>query len=1204
MPRTPEQLEHAIANKIAQAIQTSPEDALLGFLDVDESTQQEILHFLKTRPSFVTINQYLRRYPALTSYALAVAAPIGLQDVEVGNGAVYGAWNASFGFFPSAAEREPLAVDFQLCLERLGLQAGTISPDHDFHWMGGCYLFHGAILPHYVEPLRSALNSVQKVRPLPDPDDAERATYFASHLAEKVHPTQTRLRKTLQSQVGSLLVRRLVRWHLTGDDSLFPAHIQPLLQEQRGRGVFLRSPFIQFDALEGQLQLVLPPQTPKVADANSRWVVAGQQFRATTERPPIPLDDLGIEASEFDVTLSRLKDDQEDLTHHLEAGISPNPGFRLFDASTGRERKIIPTGNCMVELNPEQTFFILPGSETEILSEHKEEQAGNWRFVQLKPAPGAPPLLLKSSGLLWSLKARVRPGLYFYRDEARMFRVSRQVDRADLDVCFGSTYGLTCAVPADAGESAKIHFSSRLSRAHDRVAALPNGHAQDGLVLSDASSLLNDWVQSLPAAVHAVALTLECDGIRISKDWFFWKGLNHISLYGDFHCDSLPANLTAHSGFQRTGQALVRPQKHGAKSMLTFASLGRLEAEKWDLPANRVGMTLISADGPRTELDPRDAVDVLINDPRTVQFHFGGLLPISLTCGAAILGDLSPGRPVISRFLASIMAEHGRVGMIKAQALVELPNNEPWTVLRWRTPLTATDCRQELGAENKVVWMVRKLSALEAHALRLNLWDIKAKIDGKDFECSLELPIPREENDTAEMELKPGFQCSLKRIQNHLIQVRLEFDRAELPGVAWAAQLECQLHEDAEWQPVMSREAFGRLAVVRMIFLGGAPAAEEAASAFTDLFWGKPLAPLPQNSPAWQLQGDSLDRWLQVTRWLTGCKYPTAVWKQNGYRLKSLCTRISAICFQQEGAAHPLWWSHAVEELQRHANDAQPVVMPCLLLANAIKMASTSFRRDDVPPPPESGLVSRAFYEAMVYQSRPETHALGYIRDACSSGRLDLDFLIHCSNFNQLTAGKQVELGKFNYRDWSNKLAEKINSQALTGDIADAPLLSPDHLVACLRKAKQRADVLLSITEQDYGHWLSSSIASLWSCSDRVMASIGGVLGHRLSGTPPEVLLRPLTQSELFLQDPKRKEFLAHLMASSCLLALLLRAKSAGLVSTTTMDGHLNGLLGQTAAQADSEEKLASQIALVAGTAPELLSFYLLCFTLALQPNS
>ena len=1204
MSAAPDQLEQALASKIAKSIQASPEDALLGFLDVDENAQQEVLQFLRNRPSFLSVSYYLKRYPALTCYGLAVAAPIGLQDDDVGGGAFYGAWQAAFGFFPPQGERESLAQRFLECLDQLGLPHGTIFTDHELHIRGGCYLFHGAILPHFVEPLRTALESAQKTKPLPDPDDADRARTFAMYLAEKVHPAQQRLRKTLQSPVGSFLVRRLVRWLLTRDDSLFPAHIKPLLQEQKGRGVFLRSPYIQFDETEGQLQLVLPAQTSSVADSNTRWLVAGQQYRASSERPSIPLEDLGIEGTEFDVTLAHLKDERENISYHLQAGIPVDHGFRIFDAATGKERKLGGVINHSIELTPGQIYLIVLDAAAEVKSDHAEEQAGDSRFIRIETTPVSEPVLVEHEGHLWTFKAKVRPGLYLSHVDDHVFRAVRSVEGTDVRVSYGGGPELTCAIPAKCETPASLHFSTKLDAGFNESVVCPSGSLREGFRLASAGELLKQWLAKLPPAVHAITVCLECDGSRMTQDLFHWKGLQRISSYGDFYCENLPSNLGPIKGFRIHEQALIRPRTRGGKAELAFTKLGRLDSERWEVPANRVRITVVSADGAPTELEEGSEVEVLSKDNRVVQFRTGGLLPVRLTCNGVSLGQISPDKPLVSRFLSTIAAEHGRTGFLKAEAMIDIPGDKTWTILNWRTPQTAKECRLEPSDGTQVVWLIRKVSVSGLAGLRVKLYDFASLIAGEEAESVVPLTIPTDAEANADVSMGKSFSCSIRRKPDNLAQVRFSFDRAEMRGSVWVTELECLLSDSNVWQPVMSRESHGRLAVTRLVFIGGTPVAGESSSVLADLFWGKPMEPLAANSEAWQLRSEQLGRWLDGVRWLLACKYPTPVWHQNGYRFKSLYQRLSAISLVQGEAEKKLWWAHAVQEIQKHADEDQPVIMPCLLLATSLKMASTSLKGCDLGTIASFGFVAKAFHEASLYECRGVASALGYVSQACADKRVDSVFLSQFTRWPQLMANQPVQLGDFRYNEWSNKLAEKCVGRALNNDGGDAEMMSVTHFISCLSKAKRRADVLLSVSEQDYGHWLSGPISHLWASGDKVLTSIRTILGGRLSGAPAEVLLRPLTQSDLMAHDLHRREFLCNLMGACCLIALVLRAKHAGIITNAQVSAHLQSLIATNLQASEVEEKVQAQVALIAGTAPELFSFYFLLFTLSIPPVS
>ena len=364
----PDDLERTLATKIDASLKSSPDDTLLGFLDVSEELQALVLGILSDCSGHYGLKKLLRSHPAIAVYGLAVAAPIGLADDEVGGSAFYEAWRAAFGVFPAAGEREPLAQAFIAALDRLGLPSGTISPEHEIHWHGGCYLFHAAILPHFVCPLQAALAAAQQLRPMPDLEDDEMSSAFAHLLAQNTAQAQQRLKRVLESKVGSFLVKRVVRWHLTRDDTLFPAHIRKFLVEQRGQVAFLSSPYVAFDEMAGRLQLVLPAQTPAVADAQTRWTVGALgPLRASSERPPIPLNEITSETT-FEVKLSQLRGDLRDITYQIESGFSAERGLRLFDATTGRERKA--ANDELVDLTPGQKYLVVFDYASSVESDH------------------------------------------------------------------------------------------------------------------------------------------------------------------------------------------------------------------------------------------------------------------------------------------------------------------------------------------------------------------------------------------------------------------------------------------------------------------------------------------------------------------------------------------------------------------------------------------------------------------------------------------------------------------------------------------------------------------------------------------------------------------------------------------------------------------------------------------------------------------
>ncbi len=1193
---TPNGLEKLLAAKVARALHVSPEDTLLGFLDVDAETQELVLQFMEKHPFGASLEVQLRQYPATTAYGLAVAAAIGLQDAEIGHGAIYGAWDVAFGFTPSPGRRETLANEFNAALGRLGLQSGTLYPEERPHYLGGCYLFHGAILPHFVGPLRVALDQTIRTDPLPDPDDSKKVKEFAEKLANQVPRTLPKLVRTLRCSVGTFLVRRLVHWHLTGDDTLFPAHIRPLLEEERGRRVFVRAPYITLNLQHAQIELVLPAQNSSVADPQTRWKVPNlRAFRALQDRPAIPLSEFGATTGTFDIELSDLAGSLQDLAYTLQAGIPDDTGFRVFDAENRKERKISPDHHGTIELPPNHSYLILLATTGEIRSAHDSNPCGEWKVLRFDATPGAAPLVIVNGTKQWLFKAKVTQGLYLLKNESQAFRAKRVVDGAPVLVHYASDLGLNAAVPAN--KQATIRFSSQLDASLNSSIACSNTSIVDGLGIIDVSEKFNQWLDALPAGVHGVTIDLESEGQQPkTEELIYWKDLNRLTSFGDLDCFELPQNLEHKKGFRINGKNLTRDQGRGEKAELGFRGLGSLEVEKWEIPSNQVKVVLMAADGTHEELSEGDTIDIIRDDERLVQFHTGGLLPVQLECADRRLGDLSPSRPVLSFYLSGLEAMYGRAGVIKAAAIGQNFITEPWAVLKWRTPQTALECRSEDAHVNTTAWLIRKVSLIGITKLRLKIVDLGKRLNQEEFESTQELTIPQEGEDATSVDLGLGLNCSVRRIPDNQAQVRLEFIRAEQVGIIRLVDLECIVTESDEWQPVLCMEAKGRLSLTRIIF-HGIRNPEPEPTAFTELFWGDPKA-IPQ---AELLNMEELDHWLKTLSWMIECKYPSQVWAANAQRLQSLYPRISFFAYSGTDSQKTVWWRHAVTEFQRHALEAQPVLMPALLLWSNFPMASTSLMGCDLGTLHGSGIVNLSFKEAAIYENRGTPSALSYVSEVFLNRRVDQELLKRFSGFQRLGQGQQAPLGDLRMRDWCDHLLASCRAEGLSSDDGAFPLLSARHFLVCLTKMRRRTDVLLSVTGQEKGHWLGAYMAGVQSSRDLVLQAVRAVLGMRLAGMPPEVLLRPVAESGLF-GGYQGEGAILDLMASTILVALLTRARSAKLISIEQLKMHLRTLTGRADTGRDPDAWLRSQISLILGTSPELFSFYYLLFTLTLVP--
>jgi hypothetical protein len=276
----------------------------------------------------------------------------------------------------------------------------------------------------------------------------------------------------------------------------------------------------------------------------------------------------------------------------------------------------------------------------------------------------------------------------------------------------------------------------------------------------------------------------------------------------------------------------------------------------------------------------------------------------------------------------------------------------------------------------------------------------------------------------------------------------------------------------------------------------------------------------------------------------------------------------------------------------------QPVVIPELLFVSGIELAATSLIHCPTGQISSEDLVSRSFLEAVGYENRNDVGALEYVSLAFQELRVDPSLFNHFSNITKLKNGENVALGRLNIKEWADHLYKGCRDKSLEIDDNEFPLLSPDHFIRCLAKAKRRAIVLLSVANQEGGHWLGKPISRLKMAEGGIQQSIKEILGPYLNGVPIEVLWRPYSESSLAHEDDNMSQILQQLMEGTCLVALALRSRSKGKIKDSAiLLHHLRRILGPGS---HHDGEFHDQMGLLVGAAPELLAFYFVLFTLCI----
>lgn len=126
-------------------------------------------------------------------------------------------------------------------------------------------------------------------------------------------------------------------------------------------------------------------------------------------------------------------------------------------------------------------------------------------------------------------------------------------------------------------------------------------------------------------------------------------------------------------------------------------------------------------------------------------------------------------------------------------------------------------------------------------------------------------------------------------------------------------------------------------------------------------------------------------------------------------------------------------------------------------------------------------------------------------------------------------------------------------------------------------------------------------IAQLRVSGDHTASAASSILGKKLGGAPDGILVQPLERMDHGMSKDTLLELTQSMIMASGLLALALRAKAVGLISTESLLNHRHTLVPTMDRDSDLDEALSTQLSLILGTAPELFAFYFLLFTLTLS---
>lgn len=236
---------------ILDAISESEGPITLGLLPLsaqeEESCITDVINHCSGRlTTLIDLLQILT--PAAAAYAIAAGAS---QSVIEGARFWDPLGNKLNIDLSNNASRERLSNAFRAACRSLGV----VSPDvSEMAWVNiAPMMAQASILHRWTEALGAGIQTTLRIHPLPDLEDPRALRRFAKDLASHTH-SQPNLRNILHTQVGPIVVHRLISSCLYNRYEILPAHlVEPMKQafEGGGRQVTLKSPYPSFSMVHG-----------------------------------------------------------------------------------------------------------------------------------------------------------------------------------------------------------------------------------------------------------------------------------------------------------------------------------------------------------------------------------------------------------------------------------------------------------------------------------------------------------------------------------------------------------------------------------------------------------------------------------------------------------------------------------------------------------------------------------------------------------------------------------------------------------------------------------------------------------------------------------------------------------------------------------------------------------------------------------------
>ena len=1121
--------------------------------------------------------------PGAATYAIAAGASQAVQQ----GGAFWDPLSQRLKIpFNNPQERERLAGAFSTACRRLGV----IDPDvSSMAWKNVAPMMaQASILHNWAEALGQGVQTAIKNHPLPDLEDPVALGNFALSLNHHIH-NQPNLKKILQTEVGGIVVHRLISSCVYGRFEILPSHlIAPMRAafESGGRQVSLKSPYVSFSTTHGGFELILPKQPGSLTSHATFWQVNGVQYSPLNERR---LSEFEIGQRKHEIRLRNLPKGYPDQAFAVD--LSLEKLFRVFDVATLREKNVRVGSNT--DLFPGEYLVVMtPDASSD--EPEAEELRGDYRILpEITLRPGIEPLHIFHRGTKSILSPSLKAGIYHAAEDAQSVLLED-----GLRLHYGNRFDFLAYIPKDQHSgSLKIAITSGETKLHESESQLE----QSDQGVYDYSSVLENAlgkvIESLPPRICPLRVKISTQATAVVREFWFWKGLEYISRHSGFRCSSSPENIdfTRSKGIVPSKTGVGFAQGYGAPRItIAIKSDGAISLLRPGVSA----ACLDPDDGNLTELKNSETLTVNDKDSRVIAFETGGFEDWSLLCNGTEFAMLGKVRVRLQIGLRSLLAQFGKSGLVEAR------NSEGETIRIFGFNSSLIAKRLELSLDHgqgierwKTTIPCEDLGRLAIQVLDYS--ESPAPIVGG-------ITVLFEDGDTVEdldetKMIAEGIETAVRLLKaDGITPDRLKVSVDVSPCKCASKLLFVDLLRAAkgteDWQPLQCADGI-QASHVRILVSGEEPFDEGKFTWWHHLWRVSNFHSQNEDVSLYAgLKEEEVGQALnQISRLLT-VKYPSSVYGHSAKYLTSLSHKLSTRRESSGNMDTNIWWREGALELETHAAaTVAPVVRQFLFSCNPQTLRR---RWDDFAYSDEiadTGIFSCLALGASVKNSGGR---LQYASKVFHEKRHPHELFMSFENSPLVLQGKAADFIGFDFQRFFRPIFTRVTQHdESASELKDAALLSARHLLHCIKNLNRRARVLAKASNSDdTEHPLRSALHGLSDTtlhSHRLLPALKTVIGYRPWADNanldrpdhfevPDAPCLPLLTSEQSNQ----------LNTATWTLCVLSRATAHGLISSKEFTQKMDGFSGSNIQ--------SHPINLILSFAPELFAYYMALLDFAL----